>query len=278
MKTRILLLAIAITSGLLFSSCNPEEEETAKPVITLSELGLNNCKIGYRGSDLHVEADVVAEGKINTIEVIIHQEGTEDKDNNAKYSWEFDTTYTEFAGLKNTTFHKHIDIPADVDTGVYHFHFIVTDMEGNQTTVEEEIQILQAEDNIAPEITVATFPVNNAEFINGQTISITGMVGDEQALGGLYIGLVRENQNLTDANVNDENTITLLHTHDFGENSTYNFIASINVGTIYDNNIEPKEIIGDIAWQSANYYLLVKCKDAAGNWTYSAHYPIIINY
>ena len=95
----------------------------------------------------------------------------------------------------------------------------------------------------------------------------------------MYIGLVREDQNLTDAEVNATNTITILHTHEFDSPDSHNFSASITVGATQDNNITPKDITGDIAWQSANYYIVVKCKDAfGGNWTFSNHYPIIINY
>jgi hypothetical protein len=75
------------------------------------------------------------------------------------------------------------------------------------------------------------------------------------------------------------NTITLLHTHEFDSHTAHNFSASINVGAAQDNNITPKDIAGDIAWQSGNYYIVVKCKDAfGGNWTFSSHYPIVINY
>jgi hypothetical protein len=193
--------------------------------------------------------------------------------------WEFDSTYTEFSGIINPTFHKHIDIPVDADTGHYHFHFIVTDLDGQQTTVEEELEIQHPDDAVAPEITISNGPTNNQEYSNGETISISGSVSDDKALGGMYIGLVRTDQNLTDSEVDASNTITLLHTHEFDSHTAHNFSASIDVGVAKDNNITPKDITGDIAWQSANYYIVVKCKDAfGGNWTFSSHYPIVINY
>jgi hypothetical protein len=49
------------------------------------------------------------------------------------------------------------------------------------------------------------------------------------------------------------------------------------VGAGYDNNMTPAPIEGDNAWQSGNYYILIKAVDAKGNWTYSIHYPIVIN-
>jgi len=283
MNTRIFLIAIAFTAGLFFTSCEKDDETNPKPIITLTELGYENSKIGYAGTDLHIEAEIVAEGKIDYVTIEIHPEGEHEEKSTSivlhEGEWEVDTTYTEFSGLKNTTFHKHIDIPVDADTGHYHFHFIVTDMDGQQTTVEEELEIQQPDDAIAPEITISNAPTNNQEFNNGETISISGSVSDDKALGGMYIGLVRTDQNLTDAEVNATNTITLLHTHEFDSHTAHNFSASINVGAAQDNNITPKDITGDIAWQSANYYIVIKCKDAfGGNWTFSSHYPIVINY
>ncbi len=284
MNTKIKTIAaiLLVTSIVFFNSCKKDDETIPKPVVDLTELGYENSKIGYAGTDLHIEAEILAEGKIDKVTIEIHPEGEHVKSTSMTLhegEWEVDTTYTEFSGLKNTTFHKHLDIPVHADTGHYHFHFIVTDMEGQQTVVEEELEIQQPDDDVAPEIAISNAPTNNQEFNNGETISISGTVSDDKALGGMYIGLVRTDQNLTDAEVNATNTITLLHTHEFDSPTAHNFSASINVGAQYDNNITPKEITGDIAWQSANYYIVVKCKDAfGGNWTFSSHYPIQINY
>jgi hypothetical protein len=283
MNTRIFLITIAFIAGLFFTACEKDVETNPKPVITLSELGYENSKIGYAGTDLHIEAEIVAKGKVDKITIEIHPEGEHEEKSASivlhEGEWEFDTTYTEFSGIINPTFHKHIDIPVDADTGHYHFHFIVTDLDGQQTTVEEELEVQQPDDAVAPEITISNGPTNNQEFSNGETINISGSVSDDKALGGMYIGLVRTDQNLTDSEVDASNTITLLHTHEFDSHTAHNFSASIDVGVAKDNNITPKDITGDIAWQSANYYIVVKCKDAfGGNWTFSSHYPIVINY
>jgi len=131
MKSKLTFLSIVLAAAIF--SLNSCKEDVQKPQITLTELGLNNSKIAYIGGDLHVEADIVAEGNIKTVVIEIHPEG------NA--SWEFDTIYNEFAGLKNATFHKHIDIPLTAEAGDYHFHFTVTDQNGNQTLVESELEI-----------------------------------------------------------------------------------------------------------------------------------------
>ncbi len=280
-KLKILTLFFTIASVAILSSCD-KDETTPNPVITLTELGYENSKIGYAGTDLHIEAEIVAEGKIDIITIEIHPEGEhEDKSTSIflhEDEWEMDTTYTKFSGIIDPTFHEHIDIPAYADTGHYHFHFTVTDLEGRQTVVEEELEIRYPDDAVAPTVNVTSAPTNNQSFTNGETISISGSVSDENALGGMYIGLVREGQNLSDAEVNATNTITLLHTHEFDSATAHNFSASIDVGAAQDNNITPKDITGDLAWQSANYYIVVKCKDAfGGNWTFSSHYPIVIN-
>lgn len=133
MNTKITVLAFLFLSGIvILNSCN-KEEDIAKPQITLTELGLDNSKIGYIGSDLHVEADLIAEGKIKNVNIIIHPEDSA--------TWEFDSVYTKFAGLKNATFHEHIEIPMSAEAGNYHFHLVVTDNEGNQTTAESELEL-----------------------------------------------------------------------------------------------------------------------------------------
>ena len=283
MKTKILLVAFVLTVGMFFTSCD-KEEEIAKPEITSIEYGSSHENsddhIAILGDDMHIEAAIYAEGKVDYITVEIHPEGEEEEEEEEHEGWEFDSTYTEgFNGVKNPTFHKHIEISASADTGEYHFHFIVVDMEGNQVIYEGDIEIQQPDDEIAPEIIVSSAPSSGQVFANGETISISGSVSDETYLGGLYIGLVREDQGLSDADVNDNNTITILHTHDFDSYTAHNFSSNITVGATQDNNIEPKDISGDIAWQSGNYYVVVKCKDAfGGNWTFSSHFPVVINY
>ncbi len=282
MKTKISLLLIIVSAIIMFSSCE-KEDETSKPQINSFELGYQDSKLATLGNDLHIEAEVVAEGKINTIRVTIHPEGEHEEKSTlvimGEGEWEFDSTYTEFSGLRNTTFHKHIDIPLTADTGTYHFHFIVTDVEGNKVEREEDLKIGQPDDTVAPEIMITTAPASGQGFSSGEIITISGSVTDNQCLGGLYIGLVREGQNLDDDSVNATNTITMLHTHDFSSPTVHSFTASITVGAAQDNNNPSKDITGDIAWQPGNYYILVKLKDVfGGNWTFSGHYSIIINY
>ncbi len=279
MKTQLsvlLIFALAFGTSLFFTSCEKDEVPTAEPVVNLTELGYDNNKVGYLGTDLHIEAEIVAEAGIDKVTIEIHPEGEHDPDGH-DHGWEFEVTFDKFSGLKNTTFHEHIDIPVTAEAGDYHFHFAVTDLDGRQTIAEAELEVKQPDDATAPTMSITSAPSNNQVFDNGETITISGTVSDDKALGGMYIGLVREDQNLTNAEVKATNTITLLHTHDFDSPASHSFSASIVVGASQDNNITPKDIIGDIAWQSGNYYILVKCKDAfGGNWAFSERYPIVL--
>jgi len=278
MKTQssvLLIIAIAFGMSLFFTSCE-KDEVTAEPVIDLTELGYNNDKVGYLGTDLHIEAEIVAEAGIDRVTIEIHPEGEHDAGGH-DHGWEFEVTFDKFSGMKNTTFHEHIDIPVTAEAGDYHFHLAVTDLEGRETIAEAELEVNQPDDATAPTMSISSAPSNNQVFDNGETITISGTVSDDKALGGMYVGLVREDQNLTNAEVKANNTITLLHTHDFDSPASHSFSASIVVGATQDNNITPKDITGDIAWQSGNYYILVKCKDAfGGNKAFSERYPVVL--
>jgi len=143
MKIRTILTVLLAIS---IFSC---DKTGAKPEIDFYELGFENSKTALAGDELHMDAEVVAENKIDRIDIEIHPEGDEHK-KSASMSpvaeeWEFDTIYTEFSGLKNTHFHKHIKVPAEAGSGHYHFHFSVTDLEGYQSVHEEEIEILATE-------------------------------------------------------------------------------------------------------------------------------------
>jgi len=263
----ITIAIITLFLGSVFQSCTKDNNETSNPpVVSTFEFGYNDSGEAYLGSDLHIEAEIVAEAKIDRIQVTIHPEGEHYKSVNE--GWEVDTTYTKFSGLKNTTFHEHIEVPVVADTGHYHFHFIVIDMEGNTKEVERELHVEVPIDDEAPEITITASPADGQAFQNGETISISGTITDNLAIGGLYVGLVRVNQNLEDAAMDATNTITLLHMHDFDGATEYNFTADIQVGVAMDNNITPKDLTGDLdggpAWQTGEYYLLVKSPDAFG--------------
>lgn len=145
MNKKILIIAIALGIITFFSACE-DDATIAKPEITILELGEGdnhgNDHTATVGGEVHIEAEIIAEGKIDKVQVIIHPEG-EHKSAVENDEWELDTTYTKFSGLKNTTFHQHVEIADWAEAGDYHFDFIVTDMEGNQSSADAELEIIE---------------------------------------------------------------------------------------------------------------------------------------
>ncbi len=138
MKKRIIILGSLALFAIVFSHC--KKEEISKPQILSHEIGEANSKKAYQGQKLHVDMEILAEGKINQVMLEIHKED-ETHEGVTNISWEFDSIYTKFQGQKNITFHEDIIIPLEADTGYYHFLLVVTDMEGYSTSFEEEIKI-----------------------------------------------------------------------------------------------------------------------------------------
>lgn len=131
-------MAFLCASTMFLTSCGDDDDDLpAKPSITLTEVGHDNAKHCHPGHDLHLEADVVAEGLIQRIDVDIHEE------NGGSFKIEKSYTDGKYIGIRNTEFHEHIDIPAEAPLGEYHLHFTVTDKNGQQTTVESELNIVE---------------------------------------------------------------------------------------------------------------------------------------
>jgi hypothetical protein len=142
MNTKLLrgLVLLFNVSLLVFSSCGKDDDETpSKPVILIEELGSGHDSPDdhavLAGSDLHVEAQITAEGVIARIDVEIHQE------EGGSFSIEQSYTEGKYIGVKNAEFHEHIDVPAETPAGEYHFHLTVTDRLGQTTTAESDLDI-----------------------------------------------------------------------------------------------------------------------------------------
>jgi len=136
MRLHLRKFAFVFIVSAFVTACSKDDDSSlpASPTINVTEIGSDNSKIGYAGSDLHVDADVVAPGGIANIQVEIHGE--------ANGAWQFDSVYTDgLAGLKNAEFHKHIDIPENASPGEYHIHFTVTDQSGQKAEFEDHLEI-----------------------------------------------------------------------------------------------------------------------------------------
>ena len=138
-KYTLILIFAAVVLAFVSVSCK-KDAPVAKPQITLTEVGHENSFKAMRGDDLHLEADILAEGLISRIDVEIHQEDG---------SFEIEKTYTDgkYIGVKNVEFHEHIDIPADAPLGEYHLHFTVADREGQTSQVEAHAQVIEFDEH-----------------------------------------------------------------------------------------------------------------------------------
>ncbi|SFL20418.1 DUF4625 domain-containing protein [Proteiniphilum acetatigenes] len=145
MKRKLFLGAMLLlsTNVLFFSSCEKEDTPSA-PTVKITELGSGhdnpNDKIAYAGSDAHIEAEITADGLIESITVEVHQEDGD---------YEFNKVYTDakYVGVKNVTFHEHLEIPAEAPEGEYHLHLVVRDQEGQTGMAESELIIKPASEN-----------------------------------------------------------------------------------------------------------------------------------
>ena len=139
MKNIILTIAAVAALAFLPVSCK-KDNAPAKPVVTFTEVGHDNSKHAMRGDDMHLEAEIVAEGLIKRIDVEIHKE-------NGGFEIEKSFTEGKYIGVKNTEFHEHIDIPAEAPLGEYHLHFTVTDQAGQTVTAEEHIEVIEFDED-----------------------------------------------------------------------------------------------------------------------------------
>ena len=136
-KFKTTVFFFAITSMAILSSCNDDEQEpapeTAAPVISGLEIGEGNSMECEPGGELHMDAEITAEGKIDKITVDLHPEGGSGDDIEAEY--------TDYSGLLNADFHKDLEIPSTTEHGDYHFHLTVTDQTGKSTSVEADVNV-----------------------------------------------------------------------------------------------------------------------------------------
>ncbi|MBD8488238.1 DUF4625 domain-containing protein [Echinicola sp. CAU 1574] len=131
--------------GMALFSCQDDEDQTFDaPVISSFEFGEGGSHstdgTAYRGSDLHMEAEILAQATVASITVSIH--GHDIEVGEGETEWDFSETFTdEKYMVKNPTFHEHIDIPATAPAGEYHVVLEVTDAVGNTTEVEGHLEV-----------------------------------------------------------------------------------------------------------------------------------------
>jgi hypothetical protein len=157
-----------VASSLIFTSCS--DDDTADTItINITEIGSNNSGVAIAGSDLHIEADIMATARIASVEIELHHE----TDASAP---EINVVFTQYAGQINAELHKHIDIPANQPAGDYHLHMKVIDEKGNTRTVEADVRILASHANL--------FSINLTEIGHGTAGNYHAHAGEDMHIEG----------------------------------------------------------------------------------------------
>ncbi|MBL3658613.1 DUF4625 domain-containing protein [Fulvivirga sediminis] len=149
LRARLFLVALVCFST--FMACSDDDDDTPSlpaPTITDFEYGKGSShstgQVGYKGSNLHTEAKIVAEASVKSITLTIH--GHDLKIADGEVEWDFEKVFTDEKYLvKNPTFHEHIAIPANIPSGEYHITLLVTDQAGKTTESEGHLEIMEGE-------------------------------------------------------------------------------------------------------------------------------------
>jgi hypothetical protein len=189
MKANFKFLAVILSLGLFLQSCNNEENiELNAPIISNFEYGEGSThttdQIAYKGSDIHLEAEINAEAIVSSITLSIHSHDLVAGDNEVE--WEFEQVFTDTNYLAiNPTFHEHVDVPTNIPAGEYHVELLVIDELGNSTEVEGHIQILDliTLSDISIDATVARGDDFHTEFMIDAVNGIHSITVDIHAHG-----------------------------------------------------------------------------------------------
>ncbi len=297
MKTTKPILA-SIFASIAFASCSNDdsEQEKAIPTIDKVELGLGNNETATIGADFHFNAEVTASDKIENVQVKIVQKSTE------TYSkvWSHEITWTQYAGAKNATVHKHFDIPEDAVEGKYDFIIIVNDQNGTKLEVKKNITIYKLENiPVNPVASVFTLFINdsfmyrkgkfsdeNAKYKNNDIFSsqvtLEGVKGD----GIMYLLLINKNAKHNPESV-DQIDFSKVIVYDVFEHKNMTeagqfsnvpwdgtkFLREtpkLTIGASKDNNLPtPQDLVANKSWAAGNYTFLVLYKNTTYNINFS---------
>ena len=188
-KLTAIFSIIAISA---LTSCSNDDDNakvTAALTVELTEVGHGgNPPHAHAGEDLHLEAEILAEAKIANVSVEIHN------DTNTSAP-EINATFADYNGLRNATFHKHIDIPATQPAGIYHLHVTVTDADGNTKTAESDLEILPAETDNSINIDITELgegAVGSSHAHAGAELHVEGAITSVHAIGTILVEIHNE--------------------------------------------------------------------------------------
>ncbi|SDG61248.1 protein of unknown function [Pedobacter terrae] len=293
----VLLLLLA---PLVFTACKKDRPETELPLPTITnlEIGSGNNGQGIIGRDFHLDMDVTAGDKINTVQVMISQK----KGITYPAPWSFELTWTEFKGVRNTNVHKHFTIPKEASSGEYDFIIKVADENGSVLEQMHSIKLVTAESlPVNPQMYSLMLEkmdkgfvyIFNRGFMLGDDkgyskneklrayVDISEVKGD----GIMYNFLVKKSAGHLPESVDkidfSKVIITDMREHAgvTATNTFTNYVGLPNfspkefqIGASVENNISSNAIGGDKAWTNGEYYFGVVYTNNTYNM--SAHYYI----
>lgn len=277
-KKSILLIAFILSMA---AACKKDELRPQKPIADKVEIGTDNNKRGFIGMDFHFNAVVTAGDKIENVQVQIKQK------NGETYSsdWEFNLSWPEFKGLKNSTVHKHFSIPGNAPKGNYKFIFTVTDDNGEKLEISSDFIIMDINDlPVNPEITIRGGLVENQIFKKGDdlllNISVSGYKDDGQIYGLLIKNSLNHNPETISA-IDFSKVIVLEQAEHKGSinNSSFRLTQGVKIGASVDNKLPAAlEISGNKSWQSGLYTILILYYNSTHKVSVFRKIPININY
>lgn len=180
MKTNFKLLAFTAIFGLLLNSCSSDDDGAVldAPTISNFEYGEGSDhsteQVAYKGSDIHLEAEINAEAVVSSITLSIHSHDlTLGED---EVEWDFEQVFTDANYLViNPTFHEHVDVPTNIPSGEYHVELTVVDENGNSTEIEGHIEILDV-------ITISEASIDST-VVRGEDFHVEFMI---DAVNGIH--------------------------------------------------------------------------------------------
>jgi len=295
-KTLLLFFLFAVS----LTACKKDKVEAtlALPTIENLEIGSGNNGQGIIGRDFHLDMDVTAGDKINTVQVQIKQKPA----NTYARDWSFELTWTEFKGAKNTNVHKHFTIPADAPIGQYDFIIKIDDENGAIREEKRDITLVSAESlPVNPQMYSLMLEKIDKGFL--YILNRGFMLGDDKGYakneklrafadiskvkdqGMMYTLLIKKSAGHLPESV-DKIDFSKVIVTDFRAHTGLTAIVTFtnyaglpnyspkefSIGASLDNNIPAGAISGGKSWSNGEYYFGVVYTNKTHNM--SAHYYV----
>lgn len=304
-KTKLFPLFLLFASA--FTACNSDDDnattEVAKPTMTNVEIGSANNKQGVIGRDFHFNADIKAGDKIAAVQLKILPKKGE------KYAsdWKLELSWAEYVGAKNTTVHKHFNIPNEAPEGKYDFFFIVLDSNGSKLEIKEDFTIVDAA-NLPTDPLIGRDMISRNEnliyhmgtwvepeliFKKNDELTAHAQISQIKGDGILYSVLIKKSANYHPESIDNLDfkkviVISKVEHKGLASASKISTLQKVNdvwggekivIGAATDANLpNANPITGEKAWESGVYNWVVLYKNTTYNLNVYKSMPITINY